>query len=431
MHTTESNVHPGEPLLGENGIASSMPTAIQRVSASFSKCRSLFIICFAFFALSVVGSASTQVHPFVDCTPFELNSAVTEVGKGSINAEDGSLNKDRTPTLLEQTIATHKDFQGANKFALAANDYVIIHVVRWKDKASGADEQEIDKQNWYIYSPAKGWTQEQFTTEKHIQGVGQIYLLYIHLNRDSNASYSSSYTVTVTSKLPTYLNNLFNLLGAYTSLGGAGTARAGGKNAPNIWGYSRIPIEYKTSDIDITPQFAFMKDSACTTPSGSQAKNVTAIKIDNEGKSFIDFSVGVPISKISQLQFDTTANTISPQKVDTTNAFALVNLYYPKVDLKHSTFSWVPHFVGGVAFAKQPLHKDLFAAGWGPVFAQFYIGVLLVKEQSLQGHGCGSTAPANAGASVTSHFCPQLSYGLNIPVGGLTAALKKTTTASK
>jgi uncharacterized protein (DUF486 family) len=357
----------------------------------------------------------------VDCSPNALDPTLLLASKqGPIDYSRGSIYKDRVPSLLEGTIAND-----TQDFKLASNDYVVIHILKSKDKASGAQSQEVESQQ------QKGWSDEQFATNKHVLGVDHIYLLYIHLNRDADMLYSSDYSITVASKLPTNLNNLFNLLGAFTQIPASGANRDK-RPSKNMWGWSRLTVDYKTSDIDIKPTFNIMKDSACATPAGSQAKNITPIKLDNEGKAFFDFSVGVPISKISQLQFNADQNTISPQKVDTTNAFGLLNLYYPKVDLKYQTYSFIPHFVGGIAFAKQPLHKILLGIGIGPNFAQFYIGAVLNKEQVLPGNSCSSTVPAaNNHVPRGSRFCPQFSYGLNIPVGGLTSALKKSAAAGK
>jgi hypothetical protein len=365
--------------------------------------------------------AASQVHSWVDCKPTMLDPDLLTTG--AIDGINAAIPEDRMGDVLQRVNGS----LGAPSAQIGTSDYVIVHVVRWKDLAAGATTQEIDKQNWYVYFRGK-WTQEDYAKNNRIFGVDHVWIVYIHLNRQTPFYYSADYSFTVTQKLPIYLNNLFNLLGAFASLGTTTPpVRAPAPPYPqNVWNAKRFPIEYKTSDIAISPAFNVMKDQACTMPTGTQAKSVTAVTIDNEGKSFIDFSVGVPIKKISQLQFNSTQNTITPQTVDTTNAFALLNVYVPKVDLKNTTASWIPHLIAGVAVAHQPLHKVLLGGAVGAHFAQFYIGALFVTDRVTPGLKCDAApSAASASTSLTTRTCAQLSYGLNIPVGGLVQALSK------
>jgi hypothetical protein len=141
---------------------------------------------------------------------------------------------------------------------------------------------------------------------------------------------------------------------------------------------------------------------------------------DNEGRYWWDVSVAVPLHKISQTTIDTSAGTISPKQVDKLAAFAALDLYPWRVDTKRQVNYLVPHFVGGVSIASQPLHKILLAAGFGPPFANFYIGAVLVKQPQVPG---GTTLLA--GPTVGSSFSPQLAFGINLQVKAFQNSLSK------
>src|SRR5207253_1047462 len=137
-----------------------------------------------------------------------------------------------------------------------------------------------------------------------------------------------------------------------------------------------------------------------------------------EGLYWWDVSVGVPIRRISQLSFQNTNNSLSPVKVDKQNIFALLNLYPVRVDVKTQGFTWIPHFVGGVAIAKQPQNKILIGGAFGPYFANFYLGALFVKQQE-------KADPTATTSSIRNVYKPQFTFGLNLPVRGIAEALKK------
>ena len=108
-----------------------------------------------------------------------------------------------------------------------------------------------------------------------------------------------------------------------------------------------------------------------------------------------------------------------------TNVLALVNLYPRAVDIRSSSPLLIPHFVGGVAIAKQPLHKIFVGGGFGPVVANFYIGALFVKQEELKTLAPGDPAtPSQVGGDIRRRFTPQVPFGLNVPVGAIIEKLK-------
>jgi len=305
---------------------------------------------------------------------------------------------------------------------LDQSDYFIFHVLRWKDLESGKSEQAIDKQNWYVFHKGK-WSQEDFTTRKRLMGTKKLWMVYIHLNRDSLFQYQAEYKVEVASKTPAYLNNLFQVAGLFqpTSLD-----KSNQKSSRDFWGAKSIPVDYRPSDITVTPTITFSNDSLCSALKPSVAKGLKSEKFDNEGKYFLDFSIGVPLRKVSELSLSETGNTVTAKKVDTTRAFALLNLFYPAVDIKSRNFGLIPHLVTGVGIGSKPFQNIFLGAGWGPYFANFYAGILWKTQRLPDGTKCGVNSASSSNGQSNNKTCAQFTFGLNLPVGGVIESLKKT-----
>lgn len=307
--------------------------------------------------------------------------------------------------------------------------HCIIHVLRWSDP-SAPDEntqeasQSVTAQNWYVYNNgnAKGvrtdriWSQEDFVTANRLYGVKKVWLLYVHLNKDPNANYSAYYSFNITKKTAANIANLLALAKIFSGVGGQIA-----DDAPrNFWGGSAVETHYVPSDVTVTASIT--RDPAA----GPLVAVDKPKKYDNEGLYWWDVSVGVPIRRIKELQFDTTNNTVTSKEVDKQNIFALFNLYLPPKDIKGTSYSWIPHFVGGVAIAKQPLKKFMLGAGFGPHFANFYVGALFTEEKKLATLAEGSTAtPGQLNADIRKSFKPQFTFGINIPVRAVLETMNK------
>jgi len=308
--------------------------------------------------------------------------------------------------------------------------YCVIHVMRWSDPpkaantgdaaldaAPGPTQQNVESQNWYVYNNGHGkgfrgkWSEKDFASRNRLFGVNRIYFLYVHLNKQSNEDYLARYDFSIFKKTPENINNLFRVAKLFTGQ----QERAA---SAHVWGGGRVDVEYVPSDVVITAKFvpAAQRDS---NPGIALDKPK---KFDNEGRYWWDFSVGVPMRRISQFEFQTTNNTLAPKEVNKQNMFALLNLYPIPVDIKGSTYSWIPHFIGGVAIAKQPQNKILVGAGFGPQFANFYLGSLFVKQAEVQSEDGDASTPA--AMKPRTRYKPQFSFGLNLPVRGIIEALK-------
>jgi hypothetical protein len=305
-------------------------------------------------------------------------------------------------------------------------DYFIIHVLRWADPSptdkSEKRVQTVQAQNWYVYHSGK-WSQENFQTAKRLFGVKRIWLFFIHLNRPilPGSLYEARYEIEITKKMPANQANLFAVFQLFSTL-----TKEAPKEVitPRAWGVGEILCEYVPSDVAITPKIVpILADN--TAPGPASGLGDPQI-FDNEGKYWWDFSVGVPIRSIRELSFDNVANTVTAKNVDQQKIFALVNLYYPRVDIKSSNFGWIPHFVGGIAIARQPLHSVLLAAGFGPHFANFYLGaVRLVSTEPATLKPGDSATPGQFSADLRKRSHWQFAFGINLPVKGIVKSIDK------
>lgn len=285
-------------------------------------------------------------------------------------------------------------------------EYCIIHVLRWAEPKQNG--QEIQAQNWYLFRrTTKGWSQEDFTTRRHIAGAKQVYIAFVHLNKQHD--YEPRYVVDITKKLPSNVAHLLALIGAFA--GGATPAppRAALAVSADRWGGAQVKLKYVPSTVKVAA-FQQIGDGALAAALGEAT-------FDNEGPMYWDVSIAVPLRKISLMKLDTSTGTASPIKVGDQSVFAAVDGYLPGLDPSRTIFRKVPHPLAGVAFAKQPLHRVLLGAGWGPSFSELYMGVLWVK-QPIGAGGCG-TAPAPGTGNPTNRFCRQFAIGVNLQVGSI------------
>lgn len=353
-------------------------------------------------------------------------------------------------------------------------DYFLIHVVRWKDPAGGSNVQAVDKQNWYVFNQGDGdWDDNAFAKNDRIFGRRNIYVLYFHFNRSDRSLYLARYTLASKKKLPAYLDHFVGLLNLFgVKPVGGGVAAAALNNA--VWNATGMDTFYVPSDLTFTPEVIPLPNAGsqpsnsvststeASQPAGAasglppvaqtvpgqgppvQASGVSAPvdqapssipaplalaskTFDNEGRYHIDFSVAVPIRKISEFTYVSASNSLVPAKVDKQNIFAVFDYYFKAVDTKSGGWYAFPHLLTGVAIGSQPLKKVLIGGGYGPMFANFYVGLLLNTQRLPAGSSCGSTPTAAqlASSPLKNHTCPELSVGLNVGVGSIISALKK------
>lgn len=402
------------------------------------------------------GSAAVMPGPTQRAVIRSFPAPLARAAYGVLDLTGAALFNPKYARQLIEYAITEKtlrdsDGQVPDKNILNDKDFhCIIHVLRWKkpDPASTSNQPAVDRQNWYVYNngKAKGfnrtWSQEDFATEKRLFGVKKIWLLYVHLNKVVDQNYQARYEFDITKKAPANLENLFSVASLFVISKGSPRSAS----TEDRWGGGRIETDYAPSNVTVTAKFVplegvlsseMARDADGQLPPGKEEElkmkmrdaeplALDAPKVfDNEGRYWWDFSVGFPVRRISELKFESTSNTVTAKEVGNQNLFALLNLYFPSADIKKQTFSWVPHFVGGAAIAKQPQNKILLGAGIGPRFANFYLGTLFVKQDEARTLREGDAASTDAiSADVRRRYKPQFTFGLNLPVRGVIEALK-------
>jgi hypothetical protein len=336
-----------------------------------------------------------------------LNAVTAEIINEDTGAEEimKNLLSGSTEEQIDPAIFNKKNF------------HCIIHIIRWSAPAANTGTQVVQAENWYVYR--KGHlTQATSDTIPRLYGVKEIVFLYIHLNKQPTNIYTPLYRFEIKQKTPAYIVHALGLFGLFQ---GQGAAKAITQPTPinHWWAFRRFKIDYSTSDITVTPKMTRENVESAQDMGKEQ-------KFDNEGLYYVDFSVGVPVRKVSQLSFDSTNGLVTAKEVDKTNIMAFLNLYPRKIDIKRTGYDMVPHFVGGVAIDSKPLDKIFVGAGFGPVVANFYIGALFVKQQQLTNLTPGDPATTGqVGSDIRRRYKAQVGFGLNLPVGAIVEKLKK------
>lgn len=298
--------------------------------------------------------------------------------------------------------------------------------------AGGSSTQNFKYSNWYVYRGGDH-SLKNFNNHNRLYGAKRIWFLVIHLNKDPKIDYNFAYEVFVEPQLPTQVQHL---LDAFTLFGSV--ARGAGNTPQSVYADGYMDQDTATSKITVNPKVIEVKRAESCVSENRCLCDLVALgdikaigngaTFDNEGLSWWDISIGVPVRRMSQVEFSSTANTVTAKKIDKQNLFAFINLFAPRVDVKEGDFGWYPHFVGGISIAKQPLHKYLLGAGWGPKFAQFYIGWLRTKQMEPQTLQQGQMAtPEQLNSNLRSVWKNSVGFGLNVSVKMVSNALQKAT----
>ena len=138
---------------------------------------------------------------------------------------------------------------------LGSKDYVVIHVVRWKDPDPHSGAQSVDKQNWYLFNQGNGdWDDDAYSKNNRIFGSKNVYLLYLHFNAKSR--YLARYTLTAKKKTPAYLLHFAGLLQLFgvNTAGGARLGETIPAAVPNAaWGVQDLDAYYVPADLSFEP----------------------------------------------------------------------------------------------------------------------------------------------------------------------------------
>ncbi len=383
--------------------------------------------------VAVLAEQKTQTWTSTPQTWFEDASISAPNDPSRWFASDGSLDASRILNVIDKTMgrcvgvpatatdpAVLKPCDGAQKPVFPGDkDYVLIHVIRWKSQ-KGADKiLDIDHEHWYVANGAAAWD-DTAAAGTRIFGSRSVYLLYLYLNTPASAGFDVTYRVLSVKKTPAYLSHLSALLTLYSGLNAQGANNLVGKKTIAQFNSTKLDVAYVPSDMKVS---ALITPSSDGGPVSSQQQT-----FDNEGKYHIDFSIGYPVKKAKDVAWVETSSSLAPADVSKANLMALFNYYPQAFDIKTTPFSWIPHAVVGMGLSKQPLHEVLFGVGIGPLVAHIYAGVLLNTIQLPTGAKCGTALVQTT--TLAWKTCPEFSIGLNVAVGAIADALKKSSASS-
>jgi hypothetical protein len=146
-------------------------------------------------------------------------------------------------------------------------------------------------------------------------------------------------------------------------------------------------------------------------------------KYDNEGKYWWDASIGVPVNKLSLLDYSSDGG-YTPKQINKQSVYGLINLYPDMVDLKYGSKRWLmPRAVAGIGLTGRPGENFFFGGAWGIQQLQFFAGSGFANHKVLT-----PGADPKAATSYTQKYASHLTFGINVPV---MSAIKKLASQQK
>ena len=125
-----------------------------------------------------------------------------------------------------------------------------------------------------------------------------------------------------------------------------------------------------------------------------------------------DVSLGVPVNKLSLLDFSENGNTVTPKQLNKQSVYALFNIYPIPVDLKAGNLRWfLPRAIGGIGLTGRPGENFMVGGAFGLPQIQVFVGSAFANHRIP----ISGTTPASP-LDVKQRYASRLTYGLNVPV---------------
>jgi len=338
----------------------------------------------------------------------KLNGADQKVGEvisTNFNATlaDGKGQDTLLVTALKAIL--QGEYRGENVWAKGA-DNALIYLVR-----HGVDEKDPVTSRWLLAERGVGGI--KITATKRIMGKSRIAFVFVHVNAALNTGQDARETygdvelrAIAKPKLPANVARLINLLRFAAGLQAAAPGRT------SLLGYGvfdKVPVPSDLTAFEVR----------------TQPKVIVVGKpetYDNEGRYLWDVSVGVPVNKLTLLDYSDEGNTFVPKTINKQSVYGLINLYPYPVDIKEGKWRYIlPRAVAGVGLTGRPGENFFVGGAAGFSWLQFFVGSGFANRRTL----IPGRNPMD-GTSYEQRYASRLTYGLNIPVS---AALKKVTSA--
>src|SRR5260370_2788316 len=258
----------------------------------------------------------------------------------------------------------------AQPLAVKSDDHFVIHIVHWKnvidEKKNVTGEFGVAKEIWYVYRAGK-WKKDQFEGAR-ILGKSRVVVLSVYYGRfidkagaNINAwtqvfsTWSNKYELGVKARIPTPIQHLLDLLGAISPLGA-------GMPPPPI-GYAWSAALF--TKIDTPSTLTLNANVDAVSLDGEDETKVLTQTFENEGRYLFDFSVGLPVRGVQELQYGASDNVVRTREVTRQNAYGFLNLFFRPQDVSSDSIFREPHLVLGVPISGKPLDRPVIGLGMG------------------------------------------------------------------
>ncbi|MCA1577734.1 MAG: Ig domain-containing protein [Acidobacteria bacterium] len=342
------------------------------------------------------------------------------------------LNADDKPVMTNVQELIDATLNSGPNAPLRPDDYCIIHIIRWRAAKEGKSDPE--RERWLLFeavNTAKGvkWhprydpkfrpaigTQRAF--DKRIFGRKRVAVLLLHLN--TPAAWDIKYKVTVTEKISQLeqdFRDLFDIV--------APRERALAAEPKNVWGARLMLVQGLPVDMAV-------KTNISTGGQPVEQSKEYANVYDNEGRSHIAVSIGLPVKSIKELSFESKDGRVTTTVKERQNAYGFLNVFFNKngVDLKNDGFLSTPHLVVGVPISGKPLDRPVVGFGVGhyrgPIKFNLFGGIVFnrVREPKTLNVGDAATESELEG-DFSSRRIRKFIFGVNFPIRQIKDALSK------
>jgi hypothetical protein len=272
------------------------------------------------------------------------------------------------------------------------------------------------KDYWYIWRQGIGADEFKGT---RLYGVKDLYILSVVGPINDAVTLAAvqkvQYYAVVKKKLPANWQDIFGFL----QIAGYATGFFAEAEVKDqfLYGFGKLQDMAVPANITVA---GYLPVTA--TPTYSVVGNTAALL--NEGLHIWDAGVGVPVTKVKDLQYNQTSAGLQPAQVDKSAIFGLVNLYFHPLDLQNPGNSWHPSLTGGFALQGEvrdrllvgittnlpPIHGLRFTKSSWYQLLQPYVGVEFLSTQRPV------TDPTPGASELELHTVRKLAIGLEIPV---------------
>lgn len=301
--------------------------------------------------------------------------------------------------------------------------------------APGSDQQPANSQTSKTTGPGQRWIlahrpltgSVELSEDTRIMGTKSLGVIFVIVNAtiasglDPTAQGTQPYTevtynAIVKSKLPI---NVQNLLGLIQVIAGVATKAQGTTPMVQVayLGWGTLAPVANPGDITVFGVAPAQDKPAEGAQSYKQQLFGQPRTFDNEGKHYWDVSVGVPVNKLSMLDYSQDTSQYLPKTINKQSVYGLLNIYVPAVDIKSTKLQYYPHIVAGPGLTGRPGENFMVGAAWGIPEVQFFVGSGFANHNVLK-----AGADPTKGTSFEQRYASRLTFGINVPV---MAAIKK------